>query len=209
MSADTFKIEAKVRDVAGKGASRRLRNLAGLVPGIVYGGSKDPVQITVAHRALAKHLENEAFYSHIVDLAIDGASESVILKDVQRHPAKDRILHIDFMRVSKTRKIAVSVPLHFLNESTNAAVKAGGIVAHTMTQLDITCLPGDLPEFIEVDLDGVEVGQILHVSDLKLPKGVEAVVLTQGADHDLPVVSINKPKGSAADADDESAPAAE
>ncbi len=209
MSAETFKIDAKVRDVAGKGASRRLRNLAGLVPGIVYGGSKEPMQITVEHRELVKHLSSEAFYSHIIDLNIDGGSENVILKDVQRHPAKDRILHVDFMRVSKTRKIAVSVPLHFLNESTNNAVKLGGIVAHTMLQLDITCLPGDLPEYIEVDLQDVELGQTLHISDLKLPKGVESVALGHGPDHDLPVVSINKPRGSAADAGDEPAPAAE
>lgn len=210
MSAETFEIKASVREIAGKGASRRLRRLDGQVPGIVYGGSNKPVQISVEHKELVKHLESESFYSHIIDLNLEGKSESVILKDVQRHPSKPRILHVDFMRILKSRKITVSVPLHFLNEANCVGVKTGGgLITHTMTQLEISCLPGDLPEFIEVDMLEVEVGQTLHISDLKLPKGAESVALSHGPDHDLPVVSVNKPKGTAADTEEEAADDAE
>lgn len=200
MSTEDFTLDAKAREVVGKGASRRLRREAALVPGIIYGGKKKPQNITVSHKELTKHLENEAFYSHIITLNVDGKSESVILKDLQRHPAKAKLLHADFLRVSKTQKITVNVPLHFLNEDTCKAVKlGGGNISHSMTQLEVSCLPGDLPEFIEVDLADLEMGQILHISDLKLPKGVESVALSHGSDHDLPVVTVNKPKGAASD----------
>src|SRR5690606_34860955 len=135
---------------------------------------------------LIRHLEHEAFYSHIITLDLGGQSESVILKDLQRHPAKAQILHADFLRVSKTKKIHVNVPLHFINEDTCKGVKlGGGSIAHNLTQLEVACLASDLPEYIEVDLADVDVGQILHISDLKLPKGVESVALSHGADHDL------------------------
>lgn len=210
MSAETFEIKASVRVIAGKGASRRLRRLDGQVPGIVYGGTDKPVQISVEHKELVKHLESESFYSHIIDLNLDGKSESVILKDVQRHPSKPRILHIDFMRILKSVKITVSVPLHFLNEANCVGVKTGGgLITHTMTQLEISCLPANLPEFIEVDMLDVVVGQTLHISDIKLPKDVESVALSQGPDHDLPVVSVNKPKGAAADLEEDAADDAE
>jgi len=206
MSTD-FTLHAKGREDTGKGASRRLRRLAGEIPAIVYGGKKDPAMLTLLHKDVARALDNEAFYSHIVTLDIDGSSEDVILKDVQRHPAKKLILHLDFLRVSKTTKLHTKVPLHFLNEDVSVGVKTGGgIVAHTMTELDIMCLPKDLPEYIEVDMLEVELGQIVHISDIKLPKGVESVALSHGADHDLSVASINKPK--AAPIEDEDAPAA-
>lgn len=204
MSTEDFTLDAQAREVVGKGASRRLRREAALVPAIIYGGKKKPQNITVSHKELTRHLESEAFYSHIITLNVDGKSENVILKDLQRHPAKAKLLHADFLRVSKTQKITVSVPLHFLNEDTCKAVKlGGGNVAHTMTQLEVSCLPGDLPEFIEVDLADLEMGQILHISDLKLPKGVESVALSHGPDHDLPVVTVNKPKGAVEDEDGE------
>lgn len=204
MSTEDFTLDAKAREVVGKGASRRLRREAALVPGIVYGGKKAPQNITVSHKELTRHLENEAFYSHIITLNVDGKSENVILKDLQRHPAKPKLLHADFLRVSKSQKITVSVPLHFLNEDVCKAVKlGGGNIAHTMTQLEVSCLPGNLPEFIEVDLIDLEMGQILHISDLKLPKGVESVALSHGPDHDLPVVTVNKPKGSVDDEEGE------
>ncbi|MBC6907258.1 50S ribosomal protein L25/general stress protein Ctc [Saccharophagus sp. K07] len=195
MSTD-FQLNAKVRDVAGKGASRRLRRLANEVPGIVYGDGKAPLNISINQHELLRNLENEAFYSHVISLNVDGKTESVILKDLQRHPSKAQLLHADFLRVSKTKKIVVSVPLHFINEDTCKGVKlGGGSIAHNLTQLEISCLASDLPEYIEVDLADVDVGQILHISDLKLPKGVESVALSHGADHDLPVVSVNKAKG--------------
>lgn len=199
MSED-FTINAQARGDLGKGASRRLRRLADLVPAIVYGGTVAPVSISVSHKDLVKHLENEAFYSHIITLNVDGKNESVILKDLQRHPSKPKVLHADFLRVSKSTKLNTSVPLHFLNEATSKGVKLqGGKIITTLVQLEISCLPADLPEFIEVDLADMEVGQIIHISDLKLPKGVTSVALTQGADHNLPVVSMQKPKGGTDD----------
>lgn len=207
MSQD-FVVNAEVREDQGKGASRRLRRLDDQVPAIVYGGKKKPVNIQIPHKDLIKQLENEAFYSHIITLNIGDKSEDVILKDLQRHPAKALIMHADFLRVSKTKKLHTKVPLHFINEDTSTGVKMqGGKVSHNMTELDISCLPADLPEFIEVDLAEVEVGQTVHISDLNLPKGVESVELSHGADHDHAVAAITKPKGSAAD--DEEAPASE
>ena len=205
MSTEDFTLQASARELAGKGASRRLRRLAGQVPAIIYGDDKDPINISVEHKELVKHLEHEAFYSHIITLNIGSKSESVILKDLQRHPAKPLVLHADFLRVSKTKKITVSVPLHFINEEACKGVKlGGGIVSHTMTQLEVSCLARDLPEFIEVDVIDLELGQILHISDIKLPKGVESVSLSHGEDHDLPVATVIKPKGMASDSDDES-----
>ena len=201
MATEDFRLAAKLRDDLGKGASRRLRRKSGEVPAIVYGANKNPQNISVNHNDLVKHLEHEAFYSHIITLNIGDASESVILKDLQRHPAKAQILHADFLRVSKTKKFNTKVPLHFINEEKAKGVKMqGGTVSHTMTELEISCLPADLPEYIEVDLIDVEVGQIVHISDLKLPKGVESVALGHGVDHDLPVAAINKAKGGADEA---------
>ena len=197
MSED-FVLDAQARDDLGKCASRRLRRLEGLVPGIVYGGSKNPVNISINHKDLIKHLENEAFYSHIISLNIAGKAEDVILKDLQRHPSKTQVLHADFLRVSKSTKLHTNVPLHFINEATSKGVKLqGGKVVHNLVQLEVSCLPANLPEFIEVDLGEMEVGQILHISDLKLPKGVTSVALSHGADHDLAVVTMLKPKGGA------------
>lgn len=200
MSNEDFVLEAKSREVTGKGASRRLRRESGLVPGIIYGGRNKPKMITVEQKELVKHLENEAFYSHIITASVDGKEQSVILKDLQRHPAKPLIYHVDLLRVSKTKKFTTRVPLHFINGATSKGVKLqGGIVSHSQTELEISCLPANLPEFIEVDLADVEAGQIVHISDLTLPKGVESVALSHGADHDLAIASINKPKGAAAD----------
>ncbi len=202
MSTEDFTLNATVRDDAGKGASRRLRREQGQVPAIVYGGRKKPQNIAVKFNEFVRHLENEAFYSHIISLDVDGTQEDVILKDLQRHPSKAEIFHADFLRVSKTKKFTTKVPLHFINEATSKGVKMqGGVVSHTMSELEISCLPGDLPEFIEVDLANVELGQTLHISDLNLPKGVESIALSHGEDHDLPVVNIHKAKGAAEDSD--------
>jgi large subunit ribosomal protein L25 len=200
MSNEDFILAATVRELKGKGASRRLRRLADQVPGIVYGENKAPINISIEHKELVKHLEHESFYSHIITLNVGSSTESVILKDLQRHPAKPQIVHADFMRVSKTKKIHKFVPLHFINEESCKGVKiGGGIVAHTQSQVEVSCLASDLPEYIEVDMIDLDLGQTLHISDLKMPKGVESVALSHGADHNLPVVSINKPKGAAAD----------
>lgn len=207
MSED-FVLNATLREDAGKGASRRLRRLENQVPAIVYGGKKKPVNIQIPHKDLIKQLENEAFYAHVVTINIGDKTESVLLKDLQRHPAKPVIMHADFLRVSKTKKVTVKAPLHFINEDTSVGVKVqGGKISHNMTELEISCLAANLPEFIEVDLADVELGQIVHISDLKLPKGVTSVALALGTDHDGAVVSIQKPKGNADE--DEAAPASE
>ena len=194
MSTD-FTIHAKGREDTGKGASRRLRRLAGEVPAIVYGGKKAPAQISLSQKDITKALENEAFYSHIISLEVDGKTEDVIIKDLQRHPAKAYVMHMDFFRVSKTTKLQTRAPLHFINEEECVGVKlGGGLIAHSMTDLEISCLPKDLPEYIEVDMAEVELGDTVHISDIKLPKGVESVALSHGEDHDLPVAAVNKPK---------------
>lgn len=191
-----FELNAERRADVGKGASRRLRRLAAEVPAIIYGGDSAPQPIALVHHELAHALENEAFYSHIISLQVDGKAQDVILKDLQRHPARPVILHADFLRVDRTHKLTTRVPLHFLNEDTCIGVRQqGGAIQHNLADLEIQCLPADLPEYIEVDMAGVEVGQILHISDLRLPAGVESIALVHGADHDLPVVAVNKPKG--------------
>lgn len=198
MSQEDFKLDATARNDLGKGASRRLRRLAGEVPAVIYGGATAPQSVSVSHNELLKHLEHEAFFSHIINLNVDGKVEDVILKDLQRHPAKPQVLHIDFLRIDRNTRLTTHVPLHFINESTSKGVKVqGGKVVHNLTQIDVSCLPHNLPEFIEVDLANVEVGQIVHISDLKLPSGVTSVALSQGADHDLAVATIVKPKGAA------------
>jgi large subunit ribosomal protein L25 len=196
MSED-FKLDATARNDLGKGASRRLRRLADQVPAVIYGGKKEPASVSVSHKDLLKHLNHEAFYSHIISLNVDGAAEDVILKDVQRHPSKPVVLHLDFLRVDKSTKVHTHVPLHFINEAISKGVKIqGGKVVHNLTQLDVICLPHQLPEFIEVDLANAEVGTILHISDLKLPGGVVSADLQKGADHNLAVATIVKPKGA-------------
>lgn len=198
--SDEFTLNAEKREVEGKGASRRLRRLAGKVPAIVYGGKSKPQMIQVAHKDLIHHLENEAFYSHIISLVVDGKAESVILKDLQRHPAKAQVLHADFQRVVKGQKMTVRIPLHFVNEASAKGVKqGGGIVSHLLTDLEINVLPKDLPEYIEVDVAELGLGETLHISDLKLPKGVESVELSHGEEHDQPVVTIIKPRGMGGD----------
>ena len=205
--SDVFTLSAELREDAWKGASRRLRRENG-VPAIVYGGKaggndRKPQAIIMKANELNKLLESEAFYSSVITLNVAGKEEQVILKDLQRHPAKNMIWHADFLRVSKNTKIKAHVPLHFINEETCVGVKTGGgVVAHQLTSLDIICNAGDLPEFIEVDLINLEVGGHIHLSDLKLPKGVESLALSHGAEHDTSVVSVAMPKGAAVEADD-------
>lgn len=194
--SDAFTLNAEKRDLDGKGASRRLRRLADKVPAIVYGGKAAPQNIQVDHKDLAHHLENEAFYSHIISLVIDGKAEDVVLKDLQRHPAKPVVLHADFQRVVKGQKMHVRVPVHFVNEASAVGVKqGGGIVSHLVTDLEVNVLPKDLPEFIEVDVANLALGETLHISEIGLPKSIESVELAHG--HDLPVVTIIKPRGMA------------
>ena len=200
-----FTINAKSREDTGKGASRRLRRLTGEVPAIIYGGKKDAEKISILHKDITKALENDAVYSSIISLSIDGKAEDTIIKDIQRHPAKQIILHMDFLRVSKTTKLQTRVPLNFINEDICVGVKlGGGLIAHTMTDIEVSCLPKDLPEAIDVDMAEVDVGQIVHLSDLTLPDGVESVSLSQGTDYDLTVATVNKQKAVEIDESSES-----
>ncbi len=171
-----IEVSAKKRELQGTGASRRLRN-AGKVPGIVYGGDSDPVNIELDHKDLARNLSREAFHASILTLDLEGEKEAVLLRSFNMHPFKLQVQHIDFQRVSKDRKIHVKVPLHFINAEQSQAVKEqGGVVSHVLNELNITCLPDDLPEFIEIDLSMATVGYSVHAKDIQLPKGVEAVL---------------------------------
>ena len=185
-----FALNAEVRSDLGKGASRRLRRNVAMVPAVIYGGEKAPQSISLLAKELAKLLENEAAYSHVLTLNVAGSNESVLIKALQRHPAKGFVMHADFVRVIAGQKLTAHVPLHFLNQETSVGVKQqGGEVSHTLVEVEVSCLPQDLPEFIEVDMAAVEIGQILHLSDLKLPKGVELVALAHG--NDLAVANIH------------------
>ena len=204
MSEAIYTLDAQVRTDKGKGASRRLRHNE-QVPAIIYGGEKEPVSIVLDHNKVIRAQENEGFYSHLLTLNVDGDAVEVILKDVQRHPFKPKVLHLDFQRVDATHKLHTKVPVHFINEETAAAVKSGGTVAHHINELEITCLPAHLPEFIEVDVADLELGHTLHLSDINLPEGVVSVELAKGEGHDQAVVTINAPKGGSSEEEAEEA----
>ena len=209
--SEEFVLDAESRDVMGKGSSRRLRRLEDKVPAIVYGGKdkKTPENITLAHKDIQKATQNEAFFSHIITLNIGENSQQVILKDLQRHPAKPVILHADFLRVNSNVAINVQVPIHLANEEACIGVKLqGGLIARSMTEVEISCLPAKLPEYLEVDMAEVELGTTLHLSDIILPEGVDIVALTHGDDHDLPIASINEPKAAPEEDEDTAAPEA-
>ena len=196
-------ITATLRSAKGTGASRRLRRES-KVPGIVYGAGKDAVSVEFDAKALFMEFRHEAFHASIIDLNLDGKKESVLLRDYQLHPVRNTLQHIDFQRVSATEKIHVKVPFHFVNAEIAPGVKlGGGIVAHINTEADVSCLAKDLPEFVEVDLANLEMGHSIHLSEIKLPKGVEFVQLAHG--NDLAIASIAKTRGSVADDAAESA----
>lgn len=178
----------------GKGASRRLRRLGNKVPAVIYGGSKKPHSVYFLHNKVIKALETESIYSSVFDVLVDGKAEHVVLKALQRHPYKPLIMHMDLQRVSAKDVLTKLVPLHFINEAQSAGVKLGGIVSHTMTQLEIRCQAKDLPEFIEVDMAKVGMDEVVHLSHLKLPKNVHLTIDIADGVHDAPVVSIHAPK---------------
>ena len=202
-----FELNAELRTDKGKGASRRLRRNADMIPAILYGAGKAPLSLTLAHKDIHKACENEAFFSHIITINADGDSQQAIVKDLQRHPAKDRIMHADFLRIQMDQAITVEVPLHFLNEDSCLGVRqGGGNVSHNMTSIEISCLPGDLPEYIEVDIEDLDLGDAIHMSGLKLAEELSIPSLQQGPDHDHVVVSVNAPK-RAEELDEEAASA--
>ena len=196
--SNAFELNAEKREVVGKGASRRLRRLENIIPAIVYGGDKDPANITLQHKDIIKALENEAFYSHVITLNIGKEKEQCILKDLQRHPAKAEIMHADFQRVDKNTRVQVHVPLHFINEENCVGVKMQGAkISHLITDVVVRCTADALPEYLEIDMTDIEAGTTLHLTDIKLPANVEILELIHGASHDHPVVSVAQPKGGA------------
>jgi len=214
--AEEFDLVAEFREDQGKGASRRLRQ-TGKVPAIIYGGGRPPRALMFEQHKVLKKLENEAFYSSILNIQVGDKSQAAILKDLQRHPAKPIIMHMDFQRVVDDVEIRMNVPLHFINEAIAVGVKqGGGAVSHLMNDVEVSCLPKYLPEFLEVDIAELELDQMMYLSDIKLPEGVEIPMLAQGEEHDHAIVSIHVIKaapveeevGAAPEAPTEAAPEA-
>ena len=202
--ANLFELAAETRGDQGKAASRRLRRLAEKVPGIMYGANKAPTPISVGLKELNKALENEAFYSHILTIVLDGKAEKAVLRDLQRHPVKNIPTHLDLQRVDENQKITMRVPLHFINEDSCVGVKEqGGEIHHDLSDVEVSCLPKHLPEFLTVDMAAVTMGHAVHLSDIKLPDGVVLVQLSHG--HDLAVANVHAVKTAAVE---EAAPAA-
>lgn len=198
-----YELKAQSRSELGKGASRRLRR-SGRIPGTVYGASKEPQSITLSHDEVLHQLDREAFYSSVLTLNVDAQSEQVVVKDLQRHPYKPDILHIDFLRIDERQKITMRVPLHFMNEQQCVGVKSGGgVISRIMTELEISCLPRDLPEYIEVDMANVNLGESVHLSDIILPEGVEIYALLSGGDASASVATVSLPKGTVEDEEEE------
>jgi len=208
MSKAIFNLDATVRTDLGKGASRRLRH-ADKVPAILYGGDAAPVALILEQNKVNQAQEFEAFYSHILTINIDGKAVQALVKDMQRHPFKPKVTHIDFQRVIAGEKLHTNVPIHFINEDKSDAIKAGGIAEHHVNEIEITCLPKDLPEFIEVDVADLEMDHTIHLSDITMPAGVVSVELAKDDEtHDLAVVTVKKSK-KASSAGDESDAASE
>lgn len=197
--AKSHEIKVVQRELQGKGASRRLRG-AGQIPAIVYGGDAEPSVIQLNHNEIWLAQQNEWFYSSILDLNLDGQVTKVLLRDMQRHPFKQLILHLDFLRVNENEALTANVPLHFINEDTSPAGKAADVVVtHELKEVTVSCLPGDLPESIDVDLGELKAGDVIYLSDIKLPKGVEIPALAQGKDHDDAIVTAKHGKEDVAD----------
>ncbi|MDX1515524.1 MAG: 50S ribosomal protein L25/general stress protein Ctc [Woeseiaceae bacterium] len=189
--AEDFDLVAEFREDQGKGASRRLRR-EGKVPAIIYGAGRPPRTLAFDHNKLLRALESESFYSSVLNVKVGDASQAVILKDLQRHPAKRQILHLDLQRVVEDQEIRMNVPIHFLNEDIAVGVKqGGGKVSHLITDVEVVCLPRYLPEYLEVDIANLELDDMMYLSDIKLPEGVEIPELAQGKEQDQPIVSIH------------------
>jgi len=201
--SSVFEFEAVSRTGLGTSAAKATRR-NGDIPAVIYGGSAEPELIELSHNDVMKKLANEAVYSHILQINVDGKVQNAILKDMQRHPAKDIILHMDFMRVDMNEKLKVHVPLHFINQDISVGVKAGGVITHAMVEVEVLCLPGILPEYIEVDLENVNIGESVHLGDLVVADGIEILALTHGDDHNLPVAQVLKTRVAASDEDEDS-----
>ena len=184
-----YELRGELREGSGKGAARRLRR-SGLIPAVLYGAGKDTVSLALDANDVHKRLANEAFFSHILDVQVGGEGTQAVLKALQRDPATDRVVHMDLLRVSSTQEITMHVPLHFMGEDTCPGRKAGGVINHLLVDLEISCLPQDLPEYIEVDMSQMDIGDSLHLSELAMPPGVTLLAIAQDPEHDQPVVAI-------------------
>lgn len=195
MSEIDFNLSAEPRKETGTSAMRKMRR-AGQLPGVVYGAGGEAVPITLSGLEVSRHLEHEAFYSHVLNLKLKGKreKEQVILRSVQRHPVRsDVLLHIDLQRISKDAKIKMTIPLHFKGEDIAPGVKEqSGLISHLMTEVEVSCLPSDLPEFIEVDISELHIGELVHLSDLAIPEGLELVELSHGHDHPVATIHVRK-----------------
>lgn len=195
--SDTIHLIAEPRSDSGKGASRRLRH-QGLIPAIVYGGDSNPEQISIAHNKFMHELDHETIYTQVVELQVGDKTEEVILRDLQRHPFKNKVLHADFFRIDKNTPIKIVVPIHVLNAEECVGVKIdGGMMTQVVTEIEIIALPKDLPEYLEIDAENLHLGETLHLSDIKMPAGVEITAMlnieeTEHDDHDLGVLSVVK-----------------
>jgi large subunit ribosomal protein L25 len=188
--AQQFDLIADIREDQGKGASRRLRR-DGKVPAIIYGAGRPPRALVLDHNKVLKQMENESFYSSILNVKVGEKSQAAIIKDVQRHPSKRQVMHLDMQRIVEDEKIRMNVPIHYLNTDTAVGVKTGGgSVSQLMTDVEVSCLPKDLPEYFEVDIQDLELNQMLYMADISLPEGVEIPELAQGPEHNYPIVSI-------------------
>ncbi|MBA6413026.1 50S ribosomal protein L25/general stress protein Ctc [Parahaliea sp. F7430] len=202
--SDQFEINAELREDLGKGASRRLRRLANQIPAIIYGGNKEPLPLSIIRKDLEKQLEDEIFYTQVLTINIGKKKEKAILKDLQRHPARNDVTHVDFMRIEDDVELKIFVQIHFLNEESCPGVKLeGGMVQYHETEIEVLCLPADIPDYIELDMKDMNIGDIVHLSELKLPEGVTSVALALGEDHDLAIASVVAPRGGSDDEEED------
>ena len=207
--AQTHEIKAESRKDEGKGASRRLRRAA-YVPAVVYGAGQPPQSIQIEHNTVLLAAKHEWFFSSVLDLNVDGKVQKVLVRDWQKHPFKQLMMHMDFLRINENEAVRVNVPLHFLNQEKSPAGKTSGVViSHNLTEVEVSCLPKYLPEFIELDLGNLKEGDIIHLSQLTLPANVELPALQLGEDHDIAVVTVNHVKESAEDVAEDAAALAE
>ena len=197
--SDIVELNAEPRSDLGKGASRRLRK-SGLVPAIIYGGDAEPVSINLQHNEFIHQLDNEAIYTQVLSLKVGKKKEDVILRDLQRHPYKNQVMHADFLRVDQKKALHIIVPIHFINDETCHGVKMeGGLLNHIQSEVEVMALPKNLPEYLELDVAELKLGESLHLSDIKLPEGVEIVALTHGEDHDTGVAAVTKTRETSED----------
>lgn len=202
--SEALSFNVEKRTGLGKGHARRLRRQNDKVPGVVYGGDKPTVYFSIDYRHVAKAIQAEAFYSQVLELVIGKKKERVVLRELQRNPASDKVLHIDFLRIREDRAINISVPIHYLNEDRCHGVRLqSGVISKNLTEVEVSCLPKHLPEFIPIDLEHVELGTTIHLSDLELPEGVSIVALSHSAEHDVLVVSVHLPRGGAVEDEEE------